>query len=177
MDCEEQLEVHHAILYPARALPAATPTCCWRQTGMPSRCPKNSEIESYQEDANTLCPQTGDDPNQLLATNTTTDFIRSYQAAAQLPSCPIITFQPPANVDHGPVLVPYAKNKTLGFCQSSQPLWSAHRDPRCAHSWAVASRGLPWLLLWPRRTAGVPICAKGWPCRHRGVGLRPGPVL
>ncbi|KXZ54062.1 hypothetical protein GPECTOR_5g17 [Gonium pectorale] len=61
-----------------------------------------------------------------------------YQRMAHPPGCPTLTFQPPSGVAGGPPLV--LLNSTapggepLGFCQSSQPLWSAYRDPSFGHA-------------------------------------------
>ncbi len=52
----------------------------------------------------------------------------------QTAACPTVTFQPAAGVNGGPGLVPKAGGGApLYFCQSSQPVWSAHRDPSCGH--------------------------------------------
>jgi len=60
-----------------------------------------------------------------------------YQQIVQSPSCPTVTFQPAYGVAGGPGLVPmFDNNKStpLYFCQSSQPIWSAHRDPSFGHA-------------------------------------------
>lgn len=55
------------------------------------------------------------------------------------PGCPTTSWQPASGVKGGPPLVLFTNNGTssnnasqphLGFCQSSQPNWSAFRDPR-----------------------------------------------
>ena len=59
------------------------------------------------------------------------------QKIVHSPSCPTVTFQPAYGVAGGPGLVPmFDNNKStpLYFCQSSQPIWSAHRDPSFGHA-------------------------------------------
>ena len=55
---------------------------------------------------------------------------------AHPPGCPTVTFQGKYGVAAGPVLVPQNATdpNSPGFCQSSQPLWSAHRDPSFGHA-------------------------------------------
>jgi hypothetical protein len=57
---------------------------------------------------------------------------------AHPPSCNTLSWQPASGVSGGPVLVPLAgtanSSTPSGFCQSSQPVWSAYRDPRQATS-------------------------------------------
>ncbi|PNH09476.1 Purple acid phosphatase 15 [Tetrabaena socialis] len=61
-----------------------------------------------------------------------------YQRAAHAPNCPTLSFQPAGSVGGGPVLVPSNMTKPgdapMGFCQSSQPVWSAYRDPSFGHA-------------------------------------------
>ncbi len=54
-------------------------------------------------------------------------------AQAYPPGAQTLSWQAAYGVGGGPVLVPLATNKTVGFCQSSQPKWSAHRDPSFGH--------------------------------------------
>ena len=50
------------------------------------------------------------------------------------PGCPTKSCQSSYNVNGGPLLQPQnGTNGVFGFCQSSQPLWSAHRDPSFGH--------------------------------------------
>lgn len=75
----------------------------------------------------------GLDPNAIAASKPG-GWGPSYQLQAQQPNCPTLTFQPASGVAGGMPLV--LSNTTapgqepVGFCQSSQPLWSAYRDPR-----------------------------------------------
>ena len=52
-----------------------------------------------------------------------------YQTASEPPNCTTLTWQPAYGVDGGPPLVMKDGSDTLGFCQSSQPKWSAYRNP------------------------------------------------
>ncbi|KAL6764742.1 Metallo-dependent phosphatase-like protein [Haematococcus lacustris] len=65
-----------------------------------------------------------------------------YQRMAHLPGCPTTSWQPASGVGGGPPLVLLAspdkqqqqQQQPLGFCQSSQPVWSAYRDPSFGHA-------------------------------------------
>ena len=69
-----------------------------------------------------------------------------YQIASQLRTCPTMSFQASNGVKGGPVSLPYSgpfnesslndprnsydpSKGPYGFCQTSQPVWSAYRDP------------------------------------------------
>ncbi|KAG2441245.1 hypothetical protein HYH02_010088 [Chlamydomonas schloesseri] len=60
-----------------------------------------------------------------------------YQRQAHAPNCPTVTFQPATSVNNG-ILVPSnmtaAGAAPMGFCQNSQPTWSAYRDPSFGHA-------------------------------------------
>ncbi|GFR53263.1 hypothetical protein Agub_g16045 [Astrephomene gubernaculifera] len=73
----------------------------------------------------------------------------AYQRMSHPPGCPTLSFQPPSGVAGGlPLLLlnnTSASSNTssatstpntppLGFCQSSQPVWSAYRDPSFGHA-------------------------------------------
>ncbi|EFJ42112.1 hypothetical protein VOLCADRAFT_77270 [Volvox carteri f. nagariensis] len=52
-------------------------------------------------------------------------------------NCPTMSFQPATGLEGGPPLMllnTTAGQPLLGFCQSSQPLWSAWRDPSFGHA-------------------------------------------
>ena len=55
----------------------------------------------------------------------------SLPNSCRFPNCTTVTFQPAYGVAGGAPLVMQNGSDTLGFCQSSQPKWSAFRDPRC----------------------------------------------
>ncbi|KXZ43141.1 hypothetical protein GPECTOR_100g13 [Gonium pectorale] len=76
-----------------------------------------------------------------------------YQRMVQPPGCPTLSFQPASGVAGGPPLLILPNSTTaasaagtaasaaaaaagepLGFCQSSQPAWSAFRDPSFGHA-------------------------------------------
>ena len=70
----------------------------------------------------------GKTPNQAFTANT--PWPPYIQTMVQTSSCPTVTFQSAAGVKGGPGVVPQSNSTTpLYFCQSSQPIWSAHRDP------------------------------------------------
>ena len=75
----------------------------------------------------------GKTPNAALAANSS--WPPYIQSMVQTPSCPTVTFQPAAGINGGPGVVPLNNSKdNLFFCQSSQPIWSAHRDPSFGHA-------------------------------------------
>ena len=65
---------------------------------------------------------------------------------AHAPGCPTTTWQPAYGVGGGMPLVllesTVNSSMPLGFCQSSQPLWSAYRDPRYGPGLGFRVQGL-----------------------------------
>ncbi|KAG2423817.1 hypothetical protein HXX76_014977 [Chlamydomonas incerta] len=60
-----------------------------------------------------------------------------YQRAAHAPGCPTVTFQPATSVNNGLLVLSNttaAGMPAMGFCQNSQPTWSAYRDPSFGHA-------------------------------------------
>ena len=56
----------------------------------------------------------------------------SYQTQAHPPGCVITSYQPASGKAGGPGVIPNPvldPSKSAYFCQSSQPVWSAYRDP------------------------------------------------
>ena len=53
----------------------------------------------------------------------------SYQSQVHPPGCPTISYQAPSGVAGGPGALPDPNNSSVFYCQRSQPVWSAHRDP------------------------------------------------
>jgi len=58
----------------------------------------------------------------------------ALQAYVQFPNCTTYTWQEAYGVDGGPPVVMKGGSDTLGFCQTSQPKWSAYRDPSFGHA-------------------------------------------
>eukprot|EP00955_Chlamydomonas_euryale_P069431 360458-Chlamydomonas_euryale.AAC.9 len=71
----------------------------------------------------------GNGPNEIYS-NGNDGWGPSYQLQAIPPGCPTTSWQPAGSVNGQAGLVPFENNVSLYFCQSSQPDWSAHRDPR-----------------------------------------------
>ncbi|KAG2485785.1 hypothetical protein HYH03_015496 [Edaphochlamys debaryana] len=70
---------------------------------------------------------------QMLANNTS-GWGPSYQLQAHPPNCTTLSFQPASGVSGGaPLVMPPGMMPPAGFCQSSQPVWSAYRDPSFGH--------------------------------------------
>ena len=56
----------------------------------------------------------------------------SYQTQVHPPGCPVATYQPASGKAGGPGSVPnpiFDPSGDTFFCQTSQPVWSAYRDP------------------------------------------------
>ncbi|KAJ9534344.1 hypothetical protein QJQ45_016038 [Haematococcus lacustris] len=81
----------------------------------------------------------GRTPNQLQASNPS-GWGPGYQRTAHAPGCPTLSWEPASGVAGGQPLVllntteNLASANPVGFCQSSQPVWSAHRDPSFGHA-------------------------------------------
>jgi hypothetical protein len=96
-------------------------------------------------------------PNQMEAANK--QWGPSYQIEWQDPICPTITWQPANGVAGGPPLVLKNGSSTLGFCQSSQPTWSAHRDPSFGHAVLTLLSDTEMYYEWNRDVDGVNVVA------------------
>mmetsp|Transcript_4989 Transcript_4989/g.9209 ORF Transcript_4989/g.9209 Transcript_4989/m.9209 type:complete len:699 (-) Transcript_4989:168-2264(-) len=115
------------------------------------------QVNKYDSQNRTFCALLnyhGVGPNAMADSNPS-GWGPSYQRIAFPPNCTTLTWQAASSVKGGPVLVPRIVNTTtgtayltsdnsttttldnsttLGFCQSSQPVWSAYRDPSFGHS-------------------------------------------
>ncbi|GAX77692.1 hypothetical protein CEUSTIGMA_g5135.t1 [Chlamydomonas eustigma] len=85
----------------------------------------------------------------------------SYQTAWNPPTCQTITFQPSTSVNGGAPLVLMTNSSTLGFCQNSQPLWSAHRDPSFGHGILEILSDTEMTMTWNRNIDGIMSSADG----------------
>lgn len=83
-----------------------------------------------------------------------------YQRVVHPPNCNTLSFQPAGSVKAGPVFLPLANTTSssrgtpLGFCQSSQPDWSAHRDPSFGHAVLELQSDTRAVLKWYRNIDG-----------------------
>ncbi|GAX77671.1 hypothetical protein CEUSTIGMA_g5114.t1 [Chlamydomonas eustigma] len=99
-----------------------------------------------------------------------------YQTQCQPPSCPTLSWQPSSGVTLGaPPLVLKTNSSTLGFCQSSQPLWSAHRDPSFGHGILDVISDREISLAWYRNVDGEAVVAdRAVIKRKRGLAAKDG---
>lgn len=113
-----------------------------------------STNKSYCEALNTG----GKSPNQIQASDPSI-WGPSYQRAAHPPNCPTMSWQPAYGVTSGPGLVQLNtttdSSEPLFFCQNSQPVWSAWRDPSFGH--AILDIKSDWVLdfAWYRNVDGI----------------------
>ena len=82
----------------------------------------------------------GKGPNAIMAAGL--QWGPDYQTQIHPPGCPTVSWQPAYGVNGGAPLVSRngtssADGPVLGFCQSSQPKWSAYRDPRLVYIGSV----------------------------------------
>ena len=63
------------------------------------------------------------------AWSTTMNGPPGYQSQVHPPGCPTVSYQAPSGVAGGPGALPDPTNSSVFYCQRSQPVWSAHRDP------------------------------------------------
>ncbi|GAX82085.1 hypothetical protein CEUSTIGMA_g9513.t1 [Chlamydomonas eustigma] len=96
-------------------------------------------------------------PNGNLMSNITPgrQWGPSYQIAWNPPTCQTITFQPSNSITGGTPLVLETNSTTLGFCQNSQPTWSAHRDPSFGHGILEMLSDTELTMTWNRNVDGV----------------------